>query len=251
MFRQVLLLLFALWSFAPVMHAQSRRLALIVGNQNYRDKQLATLNPSLNDDHMFCHSDDLLAAHAFGDLEARLNAQGVHTTFLATCSFSGNPSIEDLGNALGQLIGNLNVPQVDIVSHSMGGLMVRSHLSGKQPSGKGFQPPLDPKVRKWISIATPNFGALIPPQLAPFLPDMESRQITPGSQFLFDLATWNQIHDDLRGIDAIGMTGNAEGIGPLQGTSDETRKVKELKLLEFTGGCRMRGQFTKVGLNGT
>ena len=35
--------------------------------------------------------------------------------------------------------------------------------------------------------------------------------------------------------------------------SEETvaRKVKKLKLLEFTGGCRMSGQFTKVGLNGT
>ncbi len=30
-----------------------------------------------------------------------------------------------------------------------------------------------------------------------------------------------------------------------------TRKVKKLNLLEFTGGCRMSGQFTKVGLNGT
>ena len=30
----------------------------------------------------------------------------------------------------------------------------------------------------------------------------------------------------------------------------EARKVKKLKLLEFTGGCRMSGQFTKVGLNG-
>ena len=28
-----------------------------------------------------------------------------------------------------------------------------------------------------------------------------------------------------------------------------TRKVKKLNLLEFTGGCRMNGQFTKVGLN--
>jgi hypothetical protein len=31
----------------------------------------------------------------------------------------------------------------------------------------------------------------------------------------------------------------------------KSRKVKKLKLLEFTGGCRMSGQFTKVGLNGT
>jgi hypothetical protein len=27
------------------------------------------------------------------------------------------------------------------------------------------------------------------------------------------------------------------------------RKVKKLSLLEFTGGCRMNGQFTKVRLN--
>src|SRR5215471_12716594 len=29
------------------------------------------------------------------------------------------------------------------------------------------------------------------------------------------------------------------------------RKVKKHKLLEFNGGCRMSGQFAKVGLNGT
>ena len=29
------------------------------------------------------------------------------------------------------------------------------------------------------------------------------------------------------------------------------RKVKKQKLLEFNGGCRMSGQFAKVGLNGT
>jgi hypothetical protein len=29
------------------------------------------------------------------------------------------------------------------------------------------------------------------------------------------------------------------------------RKVKKHKLLEFTGGCKMSGQFAKVGLNGT
>ena len=30
-----------------------------------------------------------------------------------------------------------------------------------------------------------------------------------------------------------------------------SRKVKKLKLLEFTDGCWMSGQFAKVGLNGT
>jgi hypothetical protein len=36
-----------------------------------------------------------------------------------------------------------------------------------------------------------------------------------------------------------------------QNRGTAARKVKKLKLLEFTGGCRMSGQFTKVGLNGT
>jgi hypothetical protein len=35
------------------------------------------------------------------------------------------------------------------------------------------------------------------------------------------------------------------------GRTSHARKVKKIKLLEFTGGCRMSGQFTKVGLNGT
>ena len=32
--------------------------------------------------------------------------------------------------------------------------------------------------------------------------DVQTRQQLPGSTFLFDLATWNQFRDDLRGIDA-------------------------------------------------
>ena len=47
----------------------------------------------------------------------------------------------------------------------------------------------------------------------------------PGNQFLFDLATWNQNHDDLRGVDADGLVGNAGGVGPLQGFNDGTVSV--------------------------
>jgi len=35
------------------------------------------------------------------------------------------------------------------------------------------------------------------------------------------------------------------------GRLERPGKVKKLKLLEFTGGYRMSGQFTKVGLNRT
>ncbi len=175
--------------------------------------------------HLTCASENLTSAHDFGDLQPRLQAEGVQVTFFGTCSFSGSPSIEDLGNSLGVTIRNLNAPSVDLVSHSMGGLIVRSYLSGKQPAFGVFKPPADTRVRKWVSIATPNFGALIPSPIADFLPDIQLRELVPGSQFLFDLATWNQNHDDLRGVDTVGIIGNAGGFGPLAGTNDGTVAV--------------------------
>ena len=175
--------------------------------------------------HLLCESDNLVSTGDFGELEQRLRAEGVAVSFFGTCSFPGKPSIEELGNALGAAIRKLNVPQVDLVTHSMGGLIARSYFAGKQNAPGVFNPPVDPKIRKWISIATPNFGALIPTAIFDFLPDIESRELTPGSQFLFDLNTWNQNHDDLRGIDTLGIIGNAGGLGPLQGTNDGTVAV--------------------------
>ncbi len=175
--------------------------------------------------HPLCQKDNLSSSHDFGELEQRLNNEGVPVTFFSTCSFGGKPSIEDLGNALGATIRALNVPQVDLVTHSMGGLIVRSYLSGKQSAGAVFSPPIDPKVDKWVSIATPNFGALIPSQLLPFLPDAQARELVPGSRFLFDLATWNQNRDDLRGVDTVAIIGNAGGFGPLNGSNDGTVAV--------------------------
>ncbi len=180
--------------------------------------------------HFLCDSGNLVSTADFAELETRLRAEGVSVTFFGTCAFSGKPSIEDLGNSLGAVIRSLNVPQVDIVSHSMGGLIVRSYLAGKQTVSGVFRPPSDPKVRKWVSIATPNFGALLPAILSNFAPDTEARELVPGNQFLFDLATWNQNHDDLRGIDAIAIIGNAGGIGPLEKTNDGTVAVTSASL---------------------
>jgi len=175
--------------------------------------------------HLLCQKENLTSTRDFGELEQRLNAEGVPTAFFGTCSIGGKPSIEDLGNALGAAIRNLNVPQVDLVSHSMGGLIVRSYLSGKQSTGAVFTPPIDPKVRRWVSIATPNFGALIPSLTTPFLPDVQAKELVPGNRFLFDLATWNQNRDDLRGVDTVAMIGNAGGAGPIEGSNDGTVAV--------------------------
>lgn len=175
--------------------------------------------------HLLCQSDNLASTTDFGELQQRLQSEGVQVNYFATCSVPGKPAIEDLGTALGAYINSLNVPQVDIVSHSMGGLIVRSYLEGKQDTPATYTPPADPKVRKWISIATPNFGALIPNAVSGFLPDVQARELTPGSQFLFDLNAWNQNRDDLRGVDTLGLIGNAGGIGPVAGTNDGTVAV--------------------------
>ena len=163
-------------------------------------------------------------------MEKRLHDQGVRTAFFTSCSLNADTPIEDLGIALGAAIRRLNVPQVDLVSHSMGGLVVRSYLSGKQSSGAAFAPPADPRVRRWVSIATPHFGALIPAIALPLLPHSQTRQLAPGSRFLFDLATWNQNRDDLRGVEAIALVGNAGGVGPLKGSNDGTVAVTSASL---------------------
>lgn len=167
-----------------------------------------------------CDPGDLTSTGSFGDLEQKLQSQSLQVVYFSPCAYSGKPRIEDLGSALGSVITGLRVPQVDLISLSMGGLVVRSYLAGKQVTAGAFSPPPDPKIRKWVSIATPNFGALFGGFLAQFAPDEQAREMLPDSQFVFDLATWNQGHDDLRGIDALAIVGNGGGFGPLSKASD-------------------------------
>jgi uncharacterized protein (TIGR03437 family) len=180
--------------------------------------------------HLECSADNLKSTQDFGELQQRLEAEGVEVYYLPTCSFPTKPPIEDIGRALGALIQSLNVPEVDLITHSMGGLVARSYLSGKSANPAGFNPPADPKVRKWVSIATPNFGALIPDIIGQFAPDEQVRELSSGSQFIFDLATWNQNQDDLRGIDAIALVGNAANFGPITNSTDGTVAVTSASL---------------------
>src|ERR1700693_4916095 len=175
--------------------------------------------------HLLCNAGNLASAQDFGELEQRLQSEGVQVSFFGTCSFNSRPSIEDMASALGATIRNLNDPEVDLVSHSMGGLIVRAYLSGKQDTPGVFTPPPDTHVRKWVSIATPNFGALLPGIITGYVPDQQTEELVPGNQFLFDLATWNQNHDDLRGVDTVGIIGNAGGFWPFDGQSDGTVAV--------------------------
>ena len=148
----------------------------------------------------------------FGIADQVLAANGISSAFFDNCSVAGKPSIEDLGKAFGTFLSGLRytdgskVPVVDVIGHSMGGLILRAYLSGKQTGGAVFQPPAAPVIRKAIFLATPHFGSglgLI------FGSDTQSQELASGSQFLFDLGTWNQGTDDLRGVDALALAGNA------------------------------------------
>ncbi len=155
------------------------------------------------------------SAETFGSLATQLAAPVVY--FFDNCveqAVNGS-SIEELGVTLGQFLnmvqyaGGALVPQVDLVSHSMGGLIVRSYLAGLQANGS-LSPVLNPRVRKFIEIATPNFGSFLAANYSDLLANgTQAAEMVPGSGFLWNLGTWNQHGDDLRGVDALAIIGNA------------------------------------------
>jgi len=182
-------------------------------------------------------------ADTFGIADQVLQAKGEVSLFFSTCSLPASSSIEDLAWSFGNFLSGLKytdgqpVDQVDIVAHSMGGLVLRCYLSGKQNAG-GFQPPAATHVRKAVFLATPNFGTPV----AAVLPAVKQvDEMASGSAFLFDLATWNDATDDLRGVDAIAAAGNA-GTGFLSGTAQFDDGVVPLTsaALRFYGPGRTR-----------
>ena len=65
-------------------------------------------------------------------------------------------------------------------------------------------------VRDLVLIATPNSGSFVAANFASIIPTgTQSAELIPGSSFLWNLATWNQHGDDLRGVNAIAVIGNA------------------------------------------
>jgi len=151
----------------------------------------------------------------FGKLQPQLAAPAVY--FFDNCverSVNGS-TIEQLGATLGQFLdmiqysGGALVPQVDLVSHSMGGLIARSYLAGLQTNGSPA-PPANPRVRKFIQIATPNFGSFLAGDYSALLTNgTQAAEMVPGSSFLWSLDTWNELTDDLRGVDSIAIIGDA------------------------------------------
>lgn len=183
-------------------------------------------------------------AGTFGVADQVLQSNGEVSLFFDTCSLPSTASIEDLGAALGKFLAGLQytngqpVQTVDVVAHSMGGLVLRCYLSGKQDTSGVFQPPSTVNVRKAVFLATPHFGTPI----ASLLPSVtQVEEMASGSTFVFALNTWNDATDDLRGVDAIAAAGNA-GTGLLTGTQGFDDGVVPLTsaALRFYGPGRTR-----------
>lgn len=173
----------------------------------------------------------------FGIADEILQRDRRVSLFFDNCAAAKNASIEEIGNAFRDFLEGLRyndgrpVPQVDVVAHSMGGDIVRSYLAGKQTTRGVFQAPVNVKIRKAVFIAVPFFGS-IAAELSGN--DVQSTELRPGSAFLFDLATWNQGQDDLRGIDAVAVAATGgTGLQSLKPGFDDSTVTVTSASLEF------------------
>jgi len=156
------------------------------------------------------------SADTFGNLATYLVSDGVPIVYLFdNCVEDPNQPIEALGNDLGTFLNSIQydtgaqVPQIDLVGFSLGGLIARAYLAGLQPN-ESLLPPTNTLVRDMVLIATPNFGSFVAGGYAAEIQTgTQSGELVPGSAFLWNLATWNQRTDDLRGVNAIAVIGNA------------------------------------------
>ena len=193
-------------------------------------------------------------ASTFGMADQVLQANGEASVFFDTCVLPKTASIEDLGAAFGRFLAGLKyqdgqpVDRVDIVAHSMGGLVLRSYLSGKQTATGKFNPPANTHVRKAVFLATPHFGT---PLAALAGVTTILQELASGSQFLFDLATWNQGTDDLRGVDAIAAIGNAgSGLAVMKGFDDGVAALTSASLRFYMPGRTRVLPYCHVGTGG-
>lgn len=152
----------------------------------------------------------------FGNLAQYLESDGVPVVyFFDNCAEGADQTIETLAGDLATFLGTVTydngtqVTQIDLVAHSLGGLIARAYLAGLQPN-ETLLPPVNTFVRDLVLIATPNFGSFVAANYTNIIPiGTQSAELIPGSAFLWNLATWNQHVDDLRGVNAIAVIGNA------------------------------------------
>ena len=153
----------------------------------------------------------------FGNLAQYLVSDGVPIVYLFdNCLEDANQTIETLGQDLATFLSSITyddgtqVTQIDLVAHSIGGLIARAYLEGLQ-TNETYLPPYSPLVHNLVLIATPNFGSFLVGNATSGLltSGTQTGELIPGSALLWNLATWNQRGDDLAGVNAIAIVGNA------------------------------------------
>ena len=152
----------------------------------------------------------------FGNLAQYLVSDGVPVVYLFdNCAEGPGQTVETLGNDLATLLNTIKydtgaqVPQIDLVAFSLGGLIARSYLAGLQSNGS-LTPPSTTLIHKMVLIATPNFGSYLTESIALNIPTgSQASELIPGSALQWNLANWNQRTDDLHGVSAIAIAGNA------------------------------------------
>ena len=122
--------------------------------------------------------------------------------FFNTCDAPPGSTIEDLASIFSAKMANYTA--VDVVAHSEGGLIVRAYLQGRFSNTGLLTPPANPKIRKVVFLGTPHVGVSSLYTL-PF--SNQTAEMHFGSAFLWNLTTWNQVYDDLRGVDALAIAG--------------------------------------------
>ena len=156
------------------------------------------------------------SSDTFGNLQQYLESDGAPAVyFFDNCAEGANQTIEALAADLATFLGTVTydngtqVTQIDLVAHSMGGLIVRAYLAGLQTNAS-LIPPANTLVRDLVLIAVPNFGSFVAANYTTIIPvGTQSAELVSGSSFLWNLNTWNQHVDDLRGVNAIAVIGNA------------------------------------------
>ncbi|HEY6340933.1 MAG TPA: IPT/TIG domain-containing protein [Bryobacteraceae bacterium] len=156
------------------------------------------------------------SSDTFGNLASYLVSDGVPDVYLFdNCLVDPNQLVETLGNDLGTFLNSIKytngqqVPQIDLVAFSLGGLIVRAYLSGLQSDG-ALTPPFPTLVGNVVLIASPNFGSFVAGNYAiAITAGTQDAELIPGSALLWNLATWNQYSDDMRGTNAVAVVGNA------------------------------------------
>jgi uncharacterized protein (TIGR03437 family) len=146
----------------------------------------------------------------FDNLPTLLQQDGAASvSFFDVCDYPG-ANIPTLAGLLTATLQSYPAP-VDVIAHSMGGLVVRAYLQGWTTSPY-LSPPINPNIQHLVLLGTPNFGVSNNfLSLASFVPwtTTQVSEMQFGSSFLWDLGTWNQLFDDLRGVDTLAIAGTA------------------------------------------